>query len=141
MNGRKIPTQKRTKTFKRLFFDISRWILDTYPGVQSSLQKGRLCLGTTDAYLLRALTSRKVEATSSGTADAEAQHLHATDVTHAAMTGLMNLETLNWDEKLCSFYGVPVSVLPKIRYNLYTIPLNLERQGAGEWRKVKKLHN
>jgi len=27
----------------------------------------------------------------------------------------MNLETLNWDEKLCSFYGVPVSVLPKIR--------------------------
>ena len=95
-------------------------MLDTYPGVQSSLQKGRLCLGTTDSYLLRALTSGKVEATS-GTVDAEAQHLHATDVTHAAMTGLMNLETLKWDEKLCSFYGVPVSVLPKIRYYSTTI--------------------
>ncbi len=37
-----------------------------------------------------------------------------TDVTNASRTMLMNLETLNWDEKILENFGIPLSTLPKI---------------------------
>ena len=33
--------------------------------------------------------------------------VHVTDVTNASRTMLMNLETLDWDEELLGFLGVP----------------------------------
>ena len=41
--------------------------------------------------------------------------VHVTDVTNASRTMLMNLETLDWDDDLCSAIGVPKSMLPQIR--------------------------
>ncbi|NEE31102.1 glycerol kinase, partial [Streptomyces sp. SID7982] len=40
--------------------------------------------------------------------------IHATDVTNASRTMLMNLETLDWDEELLDFFGIPRAMLPKI---------------------------
>ena len=40
--------------------------------------------------------------------------LHVTDVTNASRTMLMNLETLDWDEELMGFFGIPRSMLPTI---------------------------
>ncbi|NEE06393.1 glycerol kinase GlpK, partial [Streptomyces sp. SID7499] len=40
--------------------------------------------------------------------------IHATDVTNASRTMLMNLETLDWDEELLGFFGIPRAMLPKI---------------------------
>ncbi|KAJ3081614.1 Glycerol kinase [Quaeritorhiza haematococci] len=40
---------------------------------------------------------------------------HVTDVTNASRTMLMNLATLEWDDELCEFFGVPKSVLPVIK--------------------------
>jgi glycerol kinase len=40
---------------------------------------------------------------------------HVTDVTNASRTMLMNLETLDWDDELLSFFDIPRSMLPEIR--------------------------
>jgi glycerol kinase len=41
--------------------------------------------------------------------------VHVTDVTNASRTLLMNLHTLDWDEKILASIGVPAAVLPEIR--------------------------
>jgi glycerol kinase len=75
-----------------------RWILDACPGTRAAAKAGRLCLGTSDAFLLHHLTGRA-----------------ATDVTTASRTALMNLATCAWDPDLCALFGVPIEALPPIR--------------------------
>ena len=41
--------------------------------------------------------------------------VHVTDVTNASRTMLMNLETLDWDDELLAFFGIPRQMLPQIR--------------------------
>src|ERR1700728_2010995 len=41
--------------------------------------------------------------------------MHVTDPTNASRTMLMNLETLDWDEELLSFFRIPRQMLPAIR--------------------------
>jgi len=41
--------------------------------------------------------------------------VHATDVTNASRTLLMNLETLDWDEELLSIFGISRAALPVIK--------------------------
>ncbi|EUA41949.1 carbohydrate kinase, FGGY family [Mycobacterium avium subsp. avium 2285 (R)] len=40
--------------------------------------------------------------------------VHATDVTNASRTMLMDLETLDWDDELLSFFTIPRAMLPEI---------------------------
>jgi glycerol kinase len=56
---------------------------------------------------------------------------HITDVTNASRTMLMNLETLDWDDELLSFFNIPRSMLPEIRpssdpngYGVTTVPVH-----------------
>ena len=58
--------------------------------------------GTVDSWLIWNLTG----GVESG--------LHLTDVTNASRTALMNIHTQTWDTKLASFYGVPLSIMPRI---------------------------
>lgn len=74
-----------------------RWILDEVPEARRLLASGRLGLATSDAYFHERLTGRYV-----------------TDVTTAARTSLMNLESCSWDSRLCEIFGVPIDVLPEI---------------------------
>jgi glycerol kinase len=41
--------------------------------------------------------------------------VHATDVTNASRTLLMNLETLDWDQELLSIFGISRAALPAIK--------------------------
>ncbi|GMA93883.1 hypothetical protein GCM10025881_07070 [Pseudolysinimonas kribbensis] len=41
--------------------------------------------------------------------------VHATDVTNASRTLLMDLRTLQWDAELAAAFGIPMSMLPEIR--------------------------
>ncbi len=41
--------------------------------------------------------------------------VHATDVTNASRTQLMDLTTLAWDEKLLALFGIPAAMLPEIK--------------------------
>ena len=40
--------------------------------------------------------------------------MHATDVTNASRTMLMNLATDNWDAELLDILGIPAAMLPRI---------------------------
>ena len=66
-------------------------------------RRGDLVFGNMDTWCIWNLT---------GGTDGGA---HVTDVTNACRTMLMNLETLDWDDELCSAIGVPQSMLPEIR--------------------------
>lgn len=77
-----------------------KWILDNVEGARDKAQKGELCFGTIDSWLLWKLTNGKV---------------HATDVSNASRTLLYNIHELKWDEELLSLFGIPASMLPDVR--------------------------
>ncbi|BCP55253.1 carbohydrate kinase [Kaistia sp. 32K] len=74
------------------------WLLKNNDAVQTAMKKGRLRLGTTDAFFLDRLTGR-----------------FSTDVTTASRTSLMNLATCEWDPELCALFDIPIDLLPKIQ--------------------------
>ena len=74
------------------------WILENNPEAQRLLKRGKLRLGTTDAFFIERLTGNFV-----------------TDITTASRTSLLNLETGEWDVGLCELFGIPVETLPEIR--------------------------
>ncbi|MGZ4248709.1 MAG: glycerol kinase GlpK [Solirubrobacteraceae bacterium] len=80
-----------------------RWILENVDGARDKADAGDLCFGNIDTWCIWNLTG----GTNGG--------LHITDVSNASRTMLMNLETLDWDDELCSTIGVPKSMLPEIR--------------------------
>jgi len=75
------------------------WILDAVEGARERADRGELAFGTVDSYLVHHLTGGEV---------------HATDVTNASRTLLMNLRTLAWDDELLALLRVPSAVLPRI---------------------------
>jgi glycerol kinase len=75
------------------------WLLDHVPSARARADKGELAFGTIDCFLVSELTGGAV---------------HATDVTNASRTLLMNLARGEWDPELCATFHVPESVLPKI---------------------------
>ncbi|MCC5574637.1 glycerol kinase GlpK [Microtetraspora sp. AC03309] len=79
-----------------------QWILDNVDGVREDARSGEAIFGNTDTWLLWNLTG----GTDGG--------VHVTDPTNASRTMLMDLETLDWDEELLSFFGVPREMLPRI---------------------------
>ncbi|QNQ91239.1 glycerol kinase GlpK [Corynebacterium poyangense] len=85
-----------------------KWILDNVDGARERAEAGDLLFGTIDTWLLWNLT---------GGADGDEGNpaIHATDVTNASRTSLMDLRTLQWDEEICQAMGIPMSMLPEIR--------------------------
>ena len=75
-----------------------RWILNNVEGVRARAEAGELCFGTVDTWLIYKLTKGKV---------------FATDFSNASRTLMFNINTLDWDAKLCEQLEVPMSMLPK----------------------------
>nr|PZN40030.1 MAG: glycerol kinase [Actinomycetota bacterium] len=80
-----------------------QWILENVDGVRRAAEEGRAVFGTIDTWLLWNLT---------GGVDGG---VHVTDPTNASRTMLMDLETLDWDDELLSFFGIPRQMLPQIQ--------------------------
>jgi glycerol kinase len=80
-----------------------RWLLDNVEGAQQKADQGQLMFGNIDTWVLWNLTGGP----NGG--------VHATDVTNAGRTMLMNLETLDWHEPSLQLMGIPRSMLPEIR--------------------------
>ena len=80
-----------------------RWLLENVPGVRERAAAGELLFGNIDTFLLWNLTG------------GARGGVHATDVTNASRTQLLNLQTLDWDEKLLAAFGIPRTVLPQVR--------------------------
>lgn len=78
-------------------------ILDSVPGARAAADAGDLLGGTIDSWLVWNLTG----GVSGG--------VHATDVTNASRTMLMDLETLSWDSELSRAFDVPIELMPEIK--------------------------
>ena len=75
-----------------------RWMLDHVPGLRQRAERGELCAGTVDSWLIWNLTR--------GAA-------HVTDYSNASRTMLFNIHTLQWDAELCGALEIPMSLLPE----------------------------
>jgi len=80
-----------------------RWILDNVPKIREQAAAGEILFGNIDTFLLWKLTG------------GPRGGVHATDVTNASRTQLMNLSTLQWDSEILDSYGIPRNILPAIR--------------------------
>lgn len=80
-----------------------RWILKNVPRAVERAKAGELLFGNIDTFLLWNLTGG-----SNG-------GVHATDVTNASRTQLLNLKTLDWDNELLGAFEIPRGVLPHVR--------------------------
>ncbi len=80
-----------------------RWLLENIPGTRQKAAAGELLFGNIDTFLLWNLTG------------GPRGGVHVTDVTNASRTQLLNLGTLDWDEKLLAAFEIPRAVLPKVR--------------------------
>ena len=78
------------------------WLLEHVDGLRARGQSGGALLGTVDSWLLWNLT---------GGVDGGR---HATDVTNASRTLLMDLTTLDWDPNLLDAMDIPAAMLPQI---------------------------
>ncbi len=76
------------------------WIVDNVPGARAEAEKGNLVFGTIDTWLIWQLTRGTV---------------HVTDYTNAARTMMFDIHRLCWDEKILDYFGIPKSMLPKVR--------------------------
>ena len=77
-----------------------KWILDNVKGARKKAEKGELCFGTVDSWLVWKFTRGK---------------MHMTDVTNASRTMLFNIHTMDWDDELLSIFDIPKSLLPEVK--------------------------
>ncbi len=101
-DGAEAEFQRRSGLLLDPYFSASKiaWLLDTVDGARDAAARGDLAFGTVDSFLLWRLTGGR---------------MHATDVTNASRTGLMNLQTLEWDDELLRLFDIPRAILPEIR--------------------------
>jgi glycerol kinase len=94
--------QQKTGLVVDAYFSATKvkWILDNVAGAREKADKGELCFGTIDTWLLWNLTKGQV---------------HATDVSNASRTMLCNIHTLQWDGELEKIFTIPGNMLPQIR--------------------------
>jgi glycerol kinase len=76
------------------------WLFEHHKGARARAEKGDVCFGTIDTWLVYKLTGGQV---------------HVTDVSNASRTLLMDLRSQMWDDELRSLLGVPAACLPQIR--------------------------
>jgi len=94
--------RKRTGLPIDAYFSATKieWILKNVPGALLKAKNGRICFGTTDAWVLWKLTGGKS---------------HSTDYTNASRTMLFNIENLKWDRDILAKFKIPEKILPQVR--------------------------
>lgn len=76
------------------------WLLSNVEGARERAERGDLCFGTMDSWLVYKLTGGKQ---------------HVTDVTNAGRTMLFDIRKRDWDQRLLEELLVPRSLLPEVR--------------------------
>ena len=77
-----------------------QWILDNVPDARDMSAKGELAFGTVDTWLIWNLTKGRV---------------HATDVSNASRTMLLNVHTNQWDSELMSMLHIDSKLMPAVQ--------------------------
>jgi glycerol kinase len=89
-----------------------QWLFENHPEIGKLAERGDLCIGTVDAWLVWNLTEGKQ---------------FRTDFSNASRTQLLNLRDGVWDPELLKLFGIPRSVLPDLtgsneRFGEVTLP-------------------
>ena len=106
-NGLKAASHEKTFTAKTgllldPYFSGTKvsWLLDHVKGARARAEKGELCFGTIDSFLIWRLTGGKS---------------HVTDATNASRTLLYNIHSGAWDDELLGILRVPRAMLPEVK--------------------------
>lgn len=93
--------RSRTGLIIDAYFSATKlmWLLEMNPDLRRQAEQGHLLAGTIDSWLIWHLSGR---------------HRHATDVSNASRTMLMNLKTMDWDDVLLKELNIPRAMLPDI---------------------------
>lgn len=76
-----------------------RFILDKAEGAQRKAENGELAFGTIESFLIYKMSKNKI---------------HISDISNVSRTMLLNLKTLDYDQKLLDYFNIPECMLPKI---------------------------
>ena len=100
--GHEPAVRERTGLVLDPYFSATkiRWLLDGVAGLRARADAGAIAFGTVDSFLIWRLTGGRV---------------HATDVTNASRTLLLDLRTRRFSDELCALFGVPPALLPEVR--------------------------
>jgi len=109
MPGWKEKTNQETGLVVSPYFSGTKikWILDNVPGARDRGEKGEILFGNIDTWVIWNLT---------GGPDGG---VHVTDVTNASRTLCMNIRTLQWDDEMLGFFGIPKAMMPAIKPSSY----------------------
>ncbi len=93
--------QQKTGLLVDAYFSGTKlqWILDNVPSARQQAANGELAFGTVDSWLMWQFTGGAV---------------HATDVSNASRTMLLNVHTNSWDDELLALLNIPANMLPKV---------------------------
>ena len=76
------------------------WLLDRVRGARAKAERGDLCFGTIDSFLIWRLTGGRV---------------HATDATNASRTLMFDIHKRAWSDSLLALLDVPRAMLPDVK--------------------------
>ncbi|MBU3671009.1 MAG: glycerol kinase GlpK [Sinobacteraceae bacterium] len=101
-DGHEAEVTRRTGLLLDPYFSGTKiaWLLDNVPNARQRAERGELCFGTIDSWLVWKLT--------------DGAH-HLTDVTNASRTLLLNLHTGDWDPWMLDLLQIPRALLPKVQ--------------------------
>lgn len=101
-DGKESFVQEKTGLLLDPYFSASKlaWLLDNVPNARELAEQGHLAFGTVDTFLLWRLTHGQS---------------HYTDATNASRTLLFNIHDMQWDEDLLALFGIPETLLPKVK--------------------------
>jgi glycerol kinase len=77
-----------------------QWLLENVPGLRARAERGEVCFGTVDSWLVFKLSGGKA---------------WVSDYSNASRTMLFDIHRLAWDPDLCRALGVPMQMLPEVR--------------------------
>lgn len=94
--------QQKTGLVLDAYFSATKlqWLIDWVKQNKPDVNWDNIIAGTVDTWALWNLTGGKV---------------HATDISNASRTMVMNLDTGDWDESLLELFGIPSQIMPKIQ--------------------------
>lgn len=101
ISGKAEEIRKKTGMNLSPYFPASKiaWILQNVEGAKELADKGELCHGTVDSWVVYKLTGGES---------------YKTDYSNASRTQLFNIFDLKWDEEICALFGLDPENLPEV---------------------------
>jgi len=100
--GYESTVREKTGLVIDAYFSASKikWIIDEVNGVRENIERGNVCMGNIDSWIIWNLTGGKY---------------HVTDYSNASRTMLLNIHTLEWDQEIMGWLGIPRDIMPGLR--------------------------